>query len=103
MKLWRVVQWGNPKEGGDGADTQCIISAHTMEAAIQKGEEVFQTTSPGYMNGKCHNIQLLGNDDRPEGPPVVIIWCWEQAAINHAGNPSWGRIFETDEWEQIHE
>lgn len=103
MKLWRVVQWGNPVEGGNGADTQCIISAPSMKEAIQKGEEVFLDKSPNYMNGKAHNVQLLGQDDRPDGPPVVIIWCWEQAAINHARNPSWGRIFDSDEWEQLQE
>lgn len=103
MKLWRVIQWGNPLEGGNGDDTSCIISASTMEEAISKGEEVFSNRDPHYMNGKSHCLHLLGEDHRPDGSPIVIVYCWEQPAINHAKTPSWGRILDTDDWEQIQE
>jgi hypothetical protein len=103
MKLWHIVQWGNPEEGGNGDDAQCIVSATSFEAAVKMGEQHFQDYNPSYMDGKCHVVHLMGEDDRPDGDAVMIIYRWLQPAINPSKMPYFHRHENSNEWEKISE
>lgn len=102
MKLWHIVQWGNPKEGGNGDDAQCIVSASSFEAAVKKGEEHFQSYDPLYMDGRCQIVHLMGQDDKPDGVPVMVIYRWLQPSVNPGKMPLWLRE-NGDVWERIDE
>lgn len=101
MKLWHVVQWGNPEEGGNGDDAQCIISASSFEEAVAFGEEHFQGYNKEYMSGRCHVVHLLGQDDKPDGKPVMVIYRWLQPSVNPSKMPFWLRELNSDVWEKI--
>lgn len=98
MKLWHVVQWGNPIDGGNGDDAQCIISASTFDSAVAFAEQHFQEYNPTYMDGKCHVVHLLGQDDKPDGEPVMVIYRWLQPAVNPSKMPYWYRYENTAVW-----
>lgn len=87
MKLWRVVQWGNPSEGSKGHDTQCIISAVSLEKAVEKAKECFAD----WQNGQADIVFLLGKDKRPEGPPVVVVPKWVAPSYNLGVDANWRR------------
>ncbi len=100
MKLGHVVQWGNPEEGGNGDDTNCIVSATSFEEAIKTAEQHFQDFHKTYMNGKCQIVHELGQDNRPDGAAVIIIHRWIQCSANIAKMPYWHRNETTDIWER---
>jgi hypothetical protein len=101
MKLWHIVQWGNPEEGGDGDDAQCIISASSFESAVIMAEQYFQDYNPTYMNGKCHVVHMMGQDDKPDGAAVMVIYRWLQPAVNPSKMAYWYRHIHSDEWEEV--
>jgi hypothetical protein len=101
VKLWHVVQWGNPEEGGNGDDGQCIISASSLESAVARAEQHFQDYNPSYMAGKCHIVHLLGQDDRSDGEAVMINYRWLQPAVNPGKLPTWHRHENSEIWEKV--
>lgn len=97
MKLWHVTQWGNVIDGVNGWDTQCIVSASTMEAAIEKGEiHISDYGSGKYRDGKADTIYLLGDDNRPDGEPKLVVRVWVAFADNLGHYPSWHK--HEDKW-----
>lgn len=101
MKLWHIVQWGNPQEGGNGDDAQCIVSASSFEEAVSFGEQHFQDYDKDYMDGKCNVVHLIGQDERPDGKPVMVIYRWVQSAVNPSKMPCWYRHDNSSIWEKI--
>lgn len=95
MKLWRIAQWGNPKEGPNGHDTQCVISAVDMKSALDKATELFGS---GYQKGQADFVMLMGTDPRPKGEAVVVIVPWVAPAFNLAHDPGWLRHPNTRAW-----
>lgn len=93
MKLWQVIQWGNKEEGPNGLDTQCIVSAANMEAAIAKGE--FHFNQYAFWK-QADVIYLLGYDDRPDGDALLIVPIWLHYADNLQHNPAWFRKYWDD-------
>src|SRR5208283_210207 len=102
MKLWQVIQWGNIKDGGNGPDTQLIVSAVDIEAAVAEAKIRFE-----YHHSYDHKklwkeyadaVYLLGQDDRPDGNPIVIVPIWVANAFNMAYNASWHCDYESKEW-----
>lgn len=98
MKLWHVIQWGNSKEGGNGYDTQCIVAASDMKAAIAKGEEYIGYFAPGYRGELADVITLLGDDGRPDEDARLVIRVWVAFGDNMGHYESWHRHPETNEW-----
>ncbi len=101
MKLWQVIQWGNIEDGGNGPDTQCIISAPDLQSAVREGEARlynYHSFSDKGWKDDADVVYLLGEDHRPDGEAVVIVPVWVQNAFNMAGNPSWHRDYESKVW-----
>jgi hypothetical protein len=95
MKLWQVIQWGNPVDGGNGPETQCIISAVDMESAIAEGNKHIQWHN-SFVSKDTHGweaevVYLLGEDFRPDGDPIVIVPVWVAHSFNDARSPAWHR------------
>lgn len=91
MKLYQVIQWGNATDGGDGWDTQCIVSGQNVQSAVEKGEFHLERMSPfkPYRNGKADVVYELGQDNRPDGEAILITPCWIKSAFNLTHNPAW--------------
>lgn len=101
MKLWQVIQWGNPKEGPDGKDTQCLVSAKDLESAIAIGEfHIRLQNGETYRNGRAHCVILLGHDDMPDGEAVLLTIPWLNAGFNLGRKPAWHRSYDGGEWEK---
>lgn len=98
MKLWHIAQWGNPKDGGNGWDTQCIVAAPDMQAAIKFGQDCIQRHNGDYRCGKADTIYHMGDDGRPDGEPVLVVRVYIDVAMNLGRYPAWHRQHETDEW-----
>jgi hypothetical protein len=98
VKLWHVAQWGNPKDGPDGWDTQCIVAAPNMQAAIQFGQERFRDQNGEYRDNKADTIYHMGDDGRPDGEPRLVTRVYVDVAMNLGGYPAWHRKWDTDEW-----
>jgi hypothetical protein len=110
MQLWQVIQWGNIVEGGNGPDTQCIISAVDMQAAIKEGEfriehhnlyiESMPSKRPAIRDwpNRADVAYLLGQDHRSDGDPIVIVPVWVAHAFNMAHSPSWHRHHHDSVW-----
>lgn len=94
MKLWQIIQWGNPKDGGDGPDTQCVVSAMHMKDAISKAKDHLHQHNQfpkKDWTDEVDMILLLGEDQRPNGDPILVIPVWVAHAFNMANSPSWHR------------
>lgn len=100
MKLWQVIQWGNPDEGGNGKDTQCIVSAKDLSSAVEKGFLHIERYNEGIENWETRidTVRLLGQDDRPDGEPILIVGVWLAHAQDMPGNASWHQSHRTKEW-----
>lgn len=110
MQLWQVIQWGNIVEGGNGPDTQCIVSAIDMQAAIKEGEarieqhNYYMRSMPSHgaaiqdWKSRADVVYRLGDDPRPNDNPVVIVQVWVAHAFNMAHSPSWHREYDTNNW-----
>lgn len=93
MKLWHVIQWGNKNEGGNGPDTQCVVSAPDMSAALEKANYHFLQYNlkidGTVWKDNADVIRLLGKDDLPDGPHVLVIPVWISHAFNMNNVPTW--------------
>ena len=102
MKLWQVIQWGNIEDGGNGPDTQCVVSAIDMPSAIAKAEIHFPSWS-AYVkedwNKGADVVYLIGQDDKPDGDAVLVIPVWVMHAFNLTHNPPWYFNHETKGWD----
>lgn len=99
MKLWHIAQWGNQKEGGNGWDTQCVIRANDMQAALAQAEIHFYQNDPNWRDAKADLVILIGDDGlvSDEGPKLIIP-IWIKPAFNLGKYQSWHRDYETNEW-----
>ena len=99
MKLWRVAQWGNVNEGGNGEDTNCIVRANTMDSAIKITEEYFnQWGKNAFKHGITDCVMFLGEDASPLTEEKVVVRKWLEHAINLAEYPAWTREWNTNVW-----
>ena len=114
MKLWQVIQWGNIKDGPNGHDTQCIISAVDMQAAIKKAELHFpmwkkswatsasdpeQAAKKDEWDKSAEVVYLIGQDDKPDGEAFLVIPVWVAMGVNLSHNPAWYLNHQTQRWE----
>jgi len=102
MKLWYICQWGNPDDGGDGPDTNCIVRAPDLQTAIVLAQDAFSRhyDKEQWRDCKADSVYLIGEDLSPSNEPKLITAIWIAHAYNLAGYKSWGRIFDTDQWEE---
>lgn len=98
MKLWHVAQWGNKEEGPDGWDTQCVIRANDMEAAVKQAEFYISDYNRNYRQGQADVVYLLGDDGTISEQAKMVITIWKHPAYNLGGYPSWHRDEDTNEW-----
>lgn len=103
MKLWHIAQWGNPKDGGNGPDTNCIVRANTLEGAIVMAEDTFGNAHRTVMAevwraGKADVVYLMGEDASDKEEERVVIQVWVAHAFNFPGYKGWGRDYSTNEW-----
>ena len=99
MKLWHIAQWGNIHEGGNGYDTQCVVSTIDLSSAVNRAEKHFATEvfNP-YKGGVSDVAILLGEDNHSDGESMLVIGAWIAIADNKLHNPAWYRNTETGEW-----
>lgn len=103
MKLWHIAQWGNPKDGGDGPDTNCIVRAHTLEGAIVMAEDTFSNpyravNTEVWRDGKADVAYLMGEDASDKEEERVVIQVWIAHAFNFPHYKGWARDYQTNEW-----
>lgn len=99
MKLWQVIQWGNNEDGPDGWDTQCIVSAVDMQAAIKKAAIHFPSweiyTKGEWEHTSADVVYLLGQDDKPDADAVLIVPVWIKPAYNLSHNRAWSYDYQS--------
>ena len=94
MKLWHVAQWGNPQDGPNGHDTQCVIAAPDLETAIKFGSECIERRNGKFRDGLADVIYFLGEDGGLDSePPQLVIRVWVAIADNMRHNPAWYRKY----------
>jgi len=99
MKLWHIAQWGNPKDGGDGPDTNCIVRAPDLESAIKMAEEAFSAPfRTVWREGKANVVYLMGEDEAQKPEPRIVIQVWVAHAFNFPHYKGWSRDIITNEW-----
>jgi hypothetical protein len=98
MKLWHVAQWGNHEDGGNGADTNCIVRAPDLKTAINIAEDHFDGVMDEWNNGVADVAYLLGDDCSPLEEAKVVVRLWIDHAFNLGHYDSWHRDYDTGEW-----
>jgi hypothetical protein len=100
MKLWHIAQWGNPDDGGNGPDTNCIVRANNLSSAIKIAENAFGSPyRPSWREGKADVVYLMGEDSSDKTDERVVIQVWVAHTFNFPHYKGWGRDYTTDEWE----
>lgn len=98
MKLWHVAQWGNSKEGANGWDTQCIVRANDLPAALSIAELHLDQFDHGWRDGKADVVYLIGDDGSVGDESKLIIPIWIKPCFNLGRYPSWHKSYDTKEW-----
>jgi hypothetical protein len=100
MKLWHLIQWGNKDEGANGKDTQCVVSASTMEEAIEYGSSLLRDVF-AWKDGQLDHVILLGYDEIPDGQPICVIGGWIEhgwSMRTEYQHQRWFRHPENNQW-----
>ncbi len=98
MKLWHIIQWGNHKDGANGWDTQCIVSAKDLKSAVDKAQLHIGDYGNGYRDRLADCAHLMGEDGKPDGEPVLITNVWVAVGVNMGKYELWHRHPESNEW-----